>query len=406
VANITATSTDPKKAAAAANAYAVAVIADRKAYQQRQIRQAEQLVDHQLGRAVQGSTVWLSLTDRAQELRIMEATVTGDFRVVAPASVPSVPISPRPLRAAVLGAMAGVFVAIALALALEQLNTRIRDYRETSEILKLPVIGRIPVVPKKYASEDHPVMVVDHPESRVSEAFRMLRGNLDFVCLDQGPHVVMVTSCWQGEGKSMSVANLAAALALAGKKCVLVDGDLRRPQQHKYFDIANEKGLSTVLSGLTPIHEALQAVDLEVASTGSNGGPPAKGGADSSGILQVLTSGPEPPNPGEMTASKRFAELMAELKRDNEYVLIDSPAIMAVGDASALVQGVDGVVVLVDISTTRKPALREVYEMLAPMPCDKLGIICAREKMRPSQPYRYSYYKSGQTYRGSQAARG
>ena len=390
---ITAVSANPQQSATVANAYAAAFVADRRDQQKVQVQQAEAVMRGEANRTPHGSDDYILLEGRLRDLQILEATLTGDFRLVKPATPASHPFAPKPFRAAILGAGIGIFAAVGVAFLLEQLNTRIRDYRETAEILRLPVIGRIPALPKKY-SGDHSVTVIDFPESRTAEAFRMLRGNLDFVCVDDETHALLVTSCWQGEGKSMTIANLAVALALAGKRVVLIDGDLRRPQMHKYFDLANESGLSAVLGGRETVDQAMQPVDLwKAASTGGNGSGPVESDQMQKGELSILTSGPEPPNPGEMIASKRFASLMDELKLHHDFVLVDSPAIMAVGDAAALAQGVDGVIVLVDISTTRRPALREVREILDPMPCRKLGIIVVREKIPSAKPYRYSYYK-------------
>jgi succinoglycan biosynthesis transport protein ExoP len=396
VATISVTSSDPQQAARIANAYATAFIAWRKQTQQQQVRQAERVIQSKmntfLSPASRGSSDYLMLEQRLRDLQILEATVTGDFRLVTPAEPPTEPFAPRPKRAAVLGFGVGLFAAIGLAFLLEQLNTRIRDYRETSELLRMPVIGRIPSLPKRYLGPES-LAVVQHPDGRAAEAFRMLRGNLEFVNVDGTSKSILVTSCKQGEGKSLTVANLGAALALAGKRVIVVDGDLRRPQMHKYFSLPNEAGLSTVLSGQTTLADSLQAVALapETMHGGNGAGPQAP--APTQGMLLVLTSGTLPPNPGELIASKKFGILLEHLRTEADVVLVDSPAIMAVGDAAALAAAVDGLVMLVNIEQVRRPTLREVADVLDPLPCRKLGIIVAREHLGSNESYRYAYYR-------------
>ncbi len=393
VASITVTSSDPQQAAAIANAYAQVFIDWRKSQQTAQIKQAEKVISNELKGTTPGSSDYIILTQRLRDLQIRQSTVTGDFLLINKAETPTAPFAPRPIRSAVLGFGVGLFAGIGLAFLLEQLNTRLRDYRETAEILNMPVIGRIPVVSKSIA-HNHDLAVVESPEGRVSEAFRMLRGNLEFVAIDGETGSLLITSCKQGEGKSMTIANLAATLALAGKNIILVDGDLRRPQAHLYFDLKNDVGLSTLLAGKQATADVLQNVRLTPNVSGNGGGAaPAADTATMPGTLRVLTAGPTPPNPGELIASKRFSRLLDELEKRADLVLVDSPAIMAVGDAGALANAVDGLLLLVDINTARRPTLREVREVLEPMPCKKLGIIVSREKFTGSNSYKYGYYR-------------
>jgi capsular exopolysaccharide synthesis family protein len=396
VATVTATSADAKLAARAANAYASAFIAFRKQYQEKQILEAETVVRGEMRNfttpATQNSSDYIILEERLRDFQILASTVTGDFGIVSPAQTPATPFEPRPMRAAVLGFGVGLLVAIGLALLLGQLNTRLRDHREVAEILNMPVIGRIPTMPKRYG--DDSLAVVAHPEGRAAEAFRMLRGNLEFVNVDDGARAILVTSCKQGEGKSLTVANLAATLALAGKRVVVVDGDLRRPQMHKYFGLDNEAGLSNVLSGQKALAAALSEVDVMPRAERTAGdaeaivAPPV-----APYTVRVLTSGTLPPNPGELIASKKFGVLLEHLRTLADIVLIDSPAIMAVGDAGALAAVADGLIMLVNIQEVRRPTLRDVCDVLEPLPCRKLGAIVVREKLRADESYRYAYYR-------------
>ena len=396
VATISVVSPDRVLAARLANTFALAFIDSRKERERQQVTQAEQVVESKMksftSTAAQNSSDYILLEERLRDLQILAATVTGDFGLVAPAVAPTAPFSPRPGRAAVLGFGIGLFVAIALAFLLEQLNTRLRDHREVAEILRMPVIGRIPSLSKRYEPDD--LAVVAHPEGRAAEAFRMLRGNLEFVNVDDSARAILVTSCKQGEGKSLTVANLGATLALAGKRVIVVDGDLQRAQMQKYYDLDNVAGLSTVLSGQTPLSAALREVDVTprverpAADADASADPPV---APCS--LRVLASGTLPPNPGELIASKKFGVLLEHLRALADVVLIDSPAIMAVGDAGALAAAADGLVMLVNIEQVRRPTLRDVCDVLEPLPCRKLGVIVVRERLRADESYRYAYYR-------------
>lgn len=397
MAQVTVVSSDPKQAAALANAYALAFVERRKDRQKEQIKEGEAALQKRLAATPTGTTEYYYLQQTLGGLAISYSTVTGDFTLVTPATAPTAPFAPRPVRSAVLGFGVGLLAGVGLVFLLEQLNTRLRDYREVAEILHIPILGRIPTIPKKYFKE-HGLAVVDHPGSRTAEAFRMLRGSLEFVNIDEDVRSLLVTSCHQGEGKSLTVANLAATLALAGKRVIVIDGDLRRPQLHHYFDLVNATGLSTVLSGQDALDHALQKVVIEpVASNDGNGSSGETPGGTARGVLGVLAAGPETPAPGETIASKKFASLMELMKSRADVVLVDSPAIMAVGDAGALATTVDGMLLLVNLQSIRKPLLAEVRDVIEPMPCRKVGIVVVREKPQSAESYRYAYYRYQRT---------
>jgi succinoglycan biosynthesis transport protein ExoP len=362
--------------------------------------------------------------------------VTGNYRVIAEALPPESPSSPKPLRDAALGFAVGLFGGIGLAFLLEQLNTRLRSHREVAETLHMPIVARVPRL-TKHTLKKGPLVVVNEPGSSAAESLRMLRSNLDFLSVDDHLSSVLVTSTVQGEGKSLTVCNLAITLAMDGRKVVVIDGDLRRPALHRYFGLGNEVGLSSVLAGRLPLAKALQRYDLPFVSWGPNGSggngsrpsaaaegplgaagltgaggqagaagsPGAAGpmavaapGAGKSPRLYVLTSGPLPPNPGEIVASKRFDAILAELKSSIvDFVLVDTPAMMPVGDAAAMATKVDGMFMLVNMESTTRTMLVEVREYLDPLPCRKLGAIVVREHLKRAEYYRYRYYKEGET---------
>ena len=404
VVRVTATSESPRLAAAAANAYAEAFIAWRNERVQNQIENAVVALKDKLASysgAAKKSTDYLVLAQRLQDLQILQATATGNFRVLVPATVPDAPVSPKPLRSALLGFGVGLFAAIGLAFLLEQFDTRVRRSEEVAQIIRQPILGRIPRISKRLVGE-HPVVTMSEPDGHAAEAFRLVRTNLDFMSVDADVRSLLVTSSIQGEGKSITVANLAVAMALAGKKVVVVDGDLRRPRQHKYFGLGNEHGVSTVTTEQGPLASALQRVVLSAAGTGANGVDFEEwaSGSEALSRLYVMTSGPLPPNPGEIVASRRFAGLIETLLTEADIVLVDSPALLAVGDTAALASKVDGLVFLVDMHVVTKPMLQQAAEQLAKLPCVPLGIIVRTQGERARGRYysSYSSYSSGYSY--------
>ena len=272
---------------------------------------------------------------------------------------------------------------------LEQFDTRLRSPEEAAEILRQPILGRVPRISRKVLGAA-PCGHAGEPGGHAAEAFRLVRTNLEFTNVDGASRSVIVTSCEQGEGKSIAVANLAVAMAMAGKKVVVVDGDLRRPRQHTYFDLRNEHGVSTVVTEQTPLSAALQSVDLVHEAPGANGVGFAEwaSGLDARSRLYVLTSGPLPPNPGEIVASRRFAALVEQPRRGRRTsCLVDSPALLAVGDAAALASNVDGLVFLVDLPSGQAPVSaaggRSALEAAQP----SLGIVLRMEGARGGLPH-------------------
>ena len=398
VVRITATSPYPERAAAAANAYAAAYISWRKERTQLQITTGIDALRKELAGfegAAKQSTEYLVLAQRLQDLKLLEATATGNFRVLVPATVPETPVSPKPLRSAILGFGVGLFAAIGLAFLLEQFDTRLRHADEAARILRLPILGRIPRISKRLLGESA-VVALSHPDGHPAEAFRLLRTNLEFMRVDDDVKSLLVTSSVQGEGKSVCVANLAVTLAMGGKKVFIVDADLRRPRQQAYFGLDNRKGVSTVVTGQTTLDDALQKVYLDPV-TGANDVDfkTWARGSESLSRVYVLTSGPLPPNPGEIVSSKRFAALIETLAEEADVVIVDSPAMLAVGDTPALASMVDGLVFLVDMHVAKRPILQQAADQLVRLPCRILGIVLRVDGARSGAYYSsYRYYEN------------
>ncbi len=200
------------------------------------------------------------------------------------------------------------------------------------------------------------LITVANPRSPVSEAYRTLRTNLEFSSLDRPLRTMVVTSAAPEEGKSTTLANLAVAIAQGGKKVILVDCDLRRPSQHRIFGVLNGKGLTTMV------------VDDEAVNA-----PPFQ----ESGIegLRLLPSGPLPPNPAELLASRRMEEIIGLLVEQADIVLFDAPPIIAVTDAAVLSSKVDGVLLVVNAGGTKRDHAQSAKTLLEKVNARLVGVV-------------------------------
>ena len=326
------------------------------------------------------------MQQRLRDLQILKATATGNFRVLVPATVPTAPISPKPLRSAILGFGVGLFAGIGLAFLLEQFDTRVRRPDDVAALLRQPVLARVPRLSREQMKSPN-LVTLEHPADPVAESFRLLRTNLAFMDVDGNAKSLLVTSSLQGEGKSVTVANLAVTLALAGKKVIVVDADLRRPRQHKLFGLQNEVGASSVAVGDADLVTTLQSVQV-ISPDGNGSQADFTSWTSATGAvtrLWVLTSGPIPPNPGEIVASQRFSQMLGRLRDECDVLLVDSPAMLAVGDTAALASEVDGLIFLVDMEKARRPVMQAAADQLYRLPCAMMGIVVRSRRRQLSR---------------------
>jgi non-specific protein-tyrosine kinase len=214
------------------------------------------------------------------------------------------------------------------------------------------------------------------PKSAAAEAYRTLRTNITFASPDKPVHVIMATSTSPDDGKSTTIANLAITFAASGASTVLVDGDLRRPHLHTIFGLPNEQGLTTMV------------VDMARATTG--GAEPTIPLQNTQvANLQVLTSGPVPPNPAEILSSQRMTELLEMLRGKVDYVLIDTPPIIAVTDAAVLASRVDGVLLVVNAGKTKRELAIKARDMLKQVNANVIGVVLNNAQVDKSA---YAYY--------------
>jgi non-specific protein-tyrosine kinase len=333
---------------------------------------------------------------------------TNFISVVEPATTPTRPISPNVRETVLLAAAIGLALAAGGAFLIEYLDDTVKTPDDVERAADLPILGTI----GRIRGEEYPqkLITVDDPRSPVSEAYRVLRTNVQFSSVDKAARTLMVTSPSLGEGKSVTLANLAVVMAQSGLRVVAVDTDLRRPVLHKVFGLSNSHGLSDAI-----LTDNLRAVGrLEATGAGdpvefslAQGHDAHAAPSSGAGIMRhvqpteisnlwVLPSGPLPPNPAELLGSERMRQVVKELGWA-DVILFDSPPTLAVTDAAVLSARVDGVLIVYQIGSTRRGAAERVVEELQRVDANVLGIVMNR--LSPGRDgyyyqYYYRYYRS------------
>jgi capsular exopolysaccharide synthesis family protein len=283
--------------------------------------------------------------------------------IVDPASVPDSPDRPQPIISIALALLAGLMGGLALTVLLESLDTRIFSVDQVEAITGQAVIGQIPRIGGRQTT------LLRTNNSIEAESFRQLRTSLLAHIQGSPLQTFLVTSAEPREGKSTVTANLAVSIAQAGYKTVVVDGDMRLPRLHRFFDVPNELGLSTVIQNRDTLDRALQQTSI-------------------SG-LHILASGPVPDNPAELLASPFIRTVCEELSQRFDYVLWDTPALLAVADARILQPQVDGALLVVACRHTPEVALRAAWQFLNGANDGRVEVVVNYvERQR-----RYAYYQ-------------
>ena len=292
------------------------------------------------------------LLEQYEQARLREAMQANMLSIVEPAVAPRTPSKPRKALNIALGFVAGLVGGIGLSFLFENLDTTLYATEQIREVAELPIIGQIPTARRRQQ------VALFNGHSPQREAFRRLRTNIFTLDHDAPPRALLVTSAEPREGKSTIAANLALAIAQSGRNVIVVDGDLRKPTLHRAFDLSNEIGLSSVLKGEATLDEAVQ--DSKIPG------------------VQVLTSGPLPPNPAELIDSPRMTELIEQLARRCDMILLDAPSILAVTDAAVLASATDGVVLVVGRTQARREAVQAACRHLADVKARPIGVVVNR----------------------------
>ncbi len=319
--------------------------------------------------------IYESLLERSKEIESMVGVSPSNISIVDRASLPILPFKPNIKLNLLLAIVIGCFLGVGFAFMLEYFNDTITNPDQISDRFRIPILGVIPLADSK---TEYPVekTFVSDPRAAVSEALRTTRISLQLSGGDSHSKTFVITSSSQGEGKTTIAANLTAAYASAGLKTLLIDCDLRRPRVHKIFQNGhngqdNSRGLSSFLTGVTdkPV----------IHNTGIDN-------------LHYMPSGPIPPNPVELLASRRFSELIRVLQKQFDQIVLDAPPHNGLADVLVMARQVGGVVLVSSIGQTTRDSLRIFKNSMKNVQGKILGSIV--NKVDLSRRYGYgTYYK-------------
>jgi capsular exopolysaccharide synthesis family protein len=293
---------------------------------------------------------------------------TGGVEFVTPAQPPSSPSAPKPIQDGALGLTAGLILGLAWAFVRESFDDALTSKEATEQLSGSPVLAMVPMVASWKRREQPLVVSISQPLSPAAEAYRSLRTSLQFIRQERELRTILVTSPAATEGKTSTIANLGAVFAHAGERVLLVSCDLRRPRLGKFFGLAEQAGLTSVLMGRGQLAAAVQRVN---------------------DTMWLLGSGPVPPNPAELLSGSQTRQLFAALRADFDLVLIDSPPVLPVTDAAVLSNYVDGTLLVVAAGQTKRVELQRAAEKLAQVNAPVVGIVL-NEVTRQSG-YGYGY---------------
>ena len=312
---------------------------------------------------------------RMKEISVQEGIQQADSRVLSPAKIPTVTSYPKIRQTIIRGGFIGLIVSILLIYGRNALRTTIRTPEELEAATGLTVMGMIPNAPVRNARALLDYMV-KKPASGAAEAVRNLRTAILLSNVDSVPQVIMVTSSVPDEGKTVMAAVLAQTSVMSGKRVLLIDGDLRRRALTKQFDVGTNLGVVALLSGNASFEEAVHHDE----KTG----------------LDILTADESKVTAVDVFASKRYEKFIQKMRQNYDFIVIDTPPVLAVPDARVIAQNVDFVAYMVRWNTTTRRMIRAGLDLLAQVNVPVAGLTLTR--IDPRRMDRYGYYGYGYGY--------
>lgn len=318
-------------------------------------------------------TQYVNREKEREDLELRYNAQRDTAQIIQPAALPNSPIRPRKALNLMFASLMGICLGVSMAFLQEFLDDRVNSPEDAERTVSLPVLGHIPMI-----SEGQEWLMTEMPtQSLISESYRGLRSSISFAAVDEPIKTLVVSSANKGEGKSLTSVNLAIAMALDRRRVILVDADLRRPKLHWLLRIEQSPGLSDLLVERMLLEDAMQETAVEG--------------------LQVITSGPRPPDPAELLNSARMGELIKQLSKMADIVIFDTPPCIPVTDAQVLATKVNGVVLVLEVGEARKAALRHAKGLFDQAHARTLGLIFNKVGQGASQGY-YDYYTAGASY--------
>ncbi len=309
-----------------------------------------------------------TLSQREKELQVLANSRGNNVRLVDRARAPDAPFSPNMPRTLILASSVALFVAFGLVVVLDYVDDTIKTPEDVARRLGMPCLGIIPAV----KDTGDLAVIVPRAPSDFREAIRALRTSVAFSNTSEGVAIVLVTSAQPQEGKTTTACNLALALAEGGARVLLIDADMRRPGVHSAFGLENRHGLSELLSGQATIGNVVQRL--------------------ANPDLWIMTAGAVPPNPSELLASARMETLMTQANTGPfDWVIIDTPPVLAVTDASILARSVSGVAFVLGSEMTRSHLAERAIETITVSRPNMLGAVLNRVDI---SRHKYYYSKS------------
>jgi capsular exopolysaccharide synthesis family protein len=399
VINLNASAPTPEEAAQVANLYAQTFVTYQQSAALRTLTGAEQQIQGQIT-AIEaqlkpleresapsaGTTSTISalanqeavLKEQLAQLEVTGAESPGGVELVSPATVPTGPSSPKPIRDGIIALVIGILLGLGAAFVAEFFDDKVYTKDEAERLSGVPVLALIPKV-KRWRRSRTVLIAKADPFSSATEAFRSLRTSLQFAGHEGQPRTILISSASGSEGKTSIVANLGVVLAKAGERVVLISGDLRRPRLAQFFGLEEDPGLTSVLVGQIDVQQALQPV-LDVPG------------------LHLLGSGPTPPNPAELLGHSKSADVLRSLTINFDYILVDSSPLLPVSDPLVLASYADAVLMVVMAGFTTKGKLERACELLAQVNSSPIGLVLNEATRRSTRGAEYGY---GYGYRGS-----
>ncbi|MGZ5454748.1 MAG: polysaccharide biosynthesis tyrosine autokinase, partial [Candidatus Aminicenantales bacterium] len=332
----------------------------------------------------------------------------SNIYVVDRAEIPMFPSGPHTAKNMVLGLMVGMFLGLGLALLYENLDVTVKDSEDVRKYAGVPTLGMVPTFPQDRSGrgaspaeeekgaagekgavvwssvgekrferkggrgEPMDLFVQFSPDSSFAEQYRSIRTALLFSMEETNRRALAVTSPLPQDGKTATACNLAASLAQAGKRVVIIDADLRKPRLHKVFRIKNLNGLTKYLTTGLAMDDLLRATPIPT--------------------LFVINAGPVPPDPLELLGSDKMTALIAQLKKDFDFIIVDTPPCLAVSDALVVGSRLDGAIMVVRRGKTPREALKRAQEKLEAHKIKNLGVVINAVRMRDMDEYHMSSY--------------
>lgn len=372
VVSLAVTSPDPQRAATVVNNWARAFTQTRAEDQRASYASAIGLVQNQINSQHLAPATVAQLQSQLRTLQVLAALQQSDVRFVQPAAVPKTPVSPKPVVDGVLGALAGLFLALLVLSVLHLVDRRLKTIEDTERAWGAPLLATIPPTNLGEAriGSNHAVRA----------GFDHLQASLSLSQVGRQPRILAVMSAVAGEGKTTTAVGLAGSLARNGRRVLLLDADFRRGSLSTQLRIKDRPGLSTVLAGRGSVDQLRVQVPVE-----------ASHGDLSERTLDVLGCGPTPPNPYEFFSSTAMNDLLALLRGKWDYIVLDCAPLLPVSDSVPLVSKVEGIIVSARLYHSRSDAVQRAAQLLERAGATVLGLAAAVPGSEATAGYGYGY---------------